>query len=409
MTRIMNTEFISFHSLDMPRYMAPSGWAEHVPFAFDLVSKLKPKLIVELGVFQGMSYFSFCQAVQTNNLSSACYGVDSWYGDEHASFYTEEVFEKVNTYNNANYSEFSTLLRCDFEEALKHFKDKTIDLLHIDGLHTYEAVKNDFETWLPKMSDSSIVLFHDTAEKERGFGVYRLWEELSALYPSFSFEHGHGLGVLATGKNVSPELLPLFQNTETTLSEIRTIYHRLGMTFTAMLNAEDERLKAEELQAARARILQLQDEVEELGAWGKRSNEELDNIRTGFQQLERHLAHANHAAFLKETELEVLRQEMSGPRPIHPVMDKLIEELANLNRQVADLSVQNLSAQLSAQLPSQNKTTSPLINTEVETSISSLKKQIEDLQNTILWYKKTYEERSFLGVIKQKIDSKFSK
>ncbi len=356
----MNTEFVSSHSLEIPRYMAPSGWAEHVPFAFDLISKLRPKLIVELGVFQGMSYFSFCQAVQSNNLSSVCYGVDSWHGDEHASFYTEEVFEKVNTYNTANYSGFSTLLRCDFGEALKQFKDKTIDLLHIDGLHTYEAVKNDFETWLPKMSDSSIILFHDTAEKDHGFGVYRLWEELSALYPSFSFEHGHGLGVLATGKNVSPELLPLCQNAETTLSEIRTIYHRLGMTFTAMLNTEDERLKAAELQTARARILQLQEEVEVLGAWGKRSNEELDSIRIGIKQLETHLALANHTAFLKETELEVLRQ--------------------------AETNISSL-----------------------KTNISSLKEQIKDLQNTILWYKKTYVERSFLGVIKQKINSKFSK
>src|ERR1700754_1244384 len=390
----MNTEFISFHSLDMPRYMAPSGWAEHIPFAFDLISKLRPKLIVELGVFQGMSYFSFCQAVQINNLSSACYGVDSWRGDEHASFYTEEVFEKVNTYNNANYSGFSTLLRCDFGEALKHFKDKSIDLLHIDGLHTYEAVKNDFETWLPKMSDSSIILFHDTAEKDRGFGVYRLWEELSALYPSFSFEHGHGLGVLATGKNVSPELLPLFQNSETTLREIRTIYHRLGLTFTAMLNAEDERLKAEELQTARARILQLQDEVLELGAWGTRSNEELDSLRIGFQQLETQLARVNHENFTKEAELDVLRQMVKQPR-VYPELDNLAAEIT----QVSDLI-----AGLSSGRPASK--TGPFAEEEYA---ALLKKRIADLESDLQWYRKTYEERSFLGVMKQKIATKFAK
>jgi len=94
-----------------------------------------------------------------------------------------------------------------FDEAFNVFKDKSIDLLHIDGLHTYDAVKRDFKTWLPKLSDRSVVIIHDTTVKEEGYGVWKFWEEISNDYLSFSFEHGYGLGILVVGNKVSPSFV----------------------------------------------------------------------------------------------------------------------------------------------------------------------------------------------------------
>lgn len=190
-----------------PLLLPPSAWLGHIPFAAWLMEMQKPDLFVELGTHAGASFFSFCQAVVENNLSTQCVAVDTWEGDEHAGYYGEEMFRDVSDYHRTHYVSFSRLLRMTFDRALPEIADRSVDLLHIDGLHTYDAVKHDFDTWLPKMSERGIVLLHDTQVRERGFGVWQLWREISERYPHFEFSHSYGLGVLFVGRDVHPTLL----------------------------------------------------------------------------------------------------------------------------------------------------------------------------------------------------------
>lgn len=211
-----------------PRHIAESAWLEHGPFAFWLIDAVRPKTLVELGTHNGFSYFSFCQAVQQIGLSTACYAVDTWLGDEHAGFYGSEIYERVSRINDQEYSRFSRLLRCRFDDALPNFADSSVDMLHIDGRHGYNDVRIDFESWLPKLSSSAVVLFHDTNVRERDFGVWRLWRELVDRYPSFEFIHGHGLGVLAVGPDIPSGLRPLMNLPAEHVDSIRAAYASLG-------------------------------------------------------------------------------------------------------------------------------------------------------------------------------------
>jgi GT2 family glycosyltransferase len=149
-----------------------------------------------------------CQAVKEARLPTKCFAVDTWTGDEHAEAYSGDVFDRVHT-ENRKYGSFSTLLRKTFDEALNDIDDGSVDLLHVDGRHFYEDVKHDFESWVPKLSDRAVVLFHDTIVQERGFGVYKYWAEISEKYPSFNFTHCHGLGVLFYGSDVATDLCRL--------------------------------------------------------------------------------------------------------------------------------------------------------------------------------------------------------
>lgn len=221
----------------MPEITVVSAWPEHIPFAFWLTAAHRPRKFVELGTHTGASYFAFCQAIDRLSLSTVAYAIDTWQGDEQAGRYGEEIFQGVSNING-KYTSFSTLVRSTFDDALEYFEDGEIDLLHIDGLHTYDAVKHDFETWLPLLSDRAIVVLHDTNVRRDNFGVFKFFEEAAQKYPSFNFHHGHGLGVLAVGENQNETLKKFFDmaNDENKAGAIRLTFSRLGMLSSQKLH-----------------------------------------------------------------------------------------------------------------------------------------------------------------------------
>jgi hypothetical protein len=186
----------------------------------------QPRVFVELGTYSGVSYAAFCQAALADSTSSLCHAVDTWYGDPHAGIYDGTVYQAFKAFHDARYETISQIHRCTFDAARTRFADGSVDLLHIDGYHTYEAVRHDFEAWLPKLSSRGVVLFHDTNERMNDFGVWRFWDEVSTRWPSFSFLHSHGLGVLCVGAEPPAALTELCAIRDP--KHIETIRHRFA-------------------------------------------------------------------------------------------------------------------------------------------------------------------------------------
>lgn len=178
-----------------PLIYGVGAWTEHIFFAYDLVATERPTLLVELGSDRGESYFAFCQSVDENRTGTRCFAVDTWKGDAQSGFYEDATFQHVEAHNCAHYKDLSTLLRRTFDDALGEFGKSKIDILHLDGLHSEAAVRHDLDNWLPKVSAGGILLLHDVNVRDRGFGVWKVWDELKARGRSFTFNHGPGLGV----------------------------------------------------------------------------------------------------------------------------------------------------------------------------------------------------------------------
>lgn len=215
-----------------PSHVTPElqgdAWLGHIPFAYWLINEIKPTKFVELGTHGGGSYFSFCDSVLENGLNTKCYAVDSWKGDNQAGYYGKGVFNQVNSLNSLKFESFSTLYKSTFDSALDKFDNGSIELLHIDGFHTLEAVSHDYETWRPKLSDSAIVLFHDTQVFREDFGVHKFWSDLTSEVKDASFEflHSNGLGVFCVNSEVNFErdFIPM----NLTASEFRSFFEIAG-------------------------------------------------------------------------------------------------------------------------------------------------------------------------------------
>ncbi len=281
------------------RLTSIESWHRHMPFAFAVLDMAKPQVLVELGTHRGDSYSAFCQGVQQQQLSTRCYAVDTWQGDEHAGEYSNEVYDDLVAWHNPRYSSFSSLLRMTFDQALEHFPDGSVDVLHIDGLHTYEAVKHDFESWLPKMSERGVVLFHDTNVRHSDFAVWQLWAELEDQYPSFEFPFSFGLGVLAVGSNVPAAVLEFIAYARKNELEVIDFFHTQG-------NAAELRKKSAEIKRLQSHLNSIGEQLAHAQHVVEQRDASIVELQADLQRLEHDLDAAQqlHCAQLKEYEQE---------------------------------------------------------------------------------------------------------
>ena len=263
-----------------PQYEGPSSWWEHVPIAHFLIEYIKPDVVVELGSHYGVSLFSFCEAAKEYSPSTFVHGIDSWKGDVQAGYYGDEVYEVVKAHRDKFHKNRCQLIRSMFSDAAESFGDKSIDLIHIDGLHTYEAVKNDYETWFPKLKENGTILFHDWNERQPGFGVWKLWEEIKNAKEFYFVEipNGHGLAI-ATKSKTKPEWHDILES------------NKILLQTKGILLEENQRIKEELAEKKKEQII------------AKKHSQNLENIIK--EQKESILILNNHLGQIRKEGLNI--------------------------------------------------------------------------------------------------------
>ena len=353
------------------RLTQPSAWVEHIPFALLLIETVQPDILVELGTHSGNSYCAFCQAVKEHGLATNCYAIDTWEGDSQAGFYGPNVFDDLKTFHDPRYGSFSKLVQSTFDKALDLFSDQSIDILHIDGLHTYQAVKHDFDNWLPKLSNKGIVLLHDIYVKRDDFGVWSLWDEIKTRFPSFEFPHGNGLGVLAVGSEMLSGMEFLFEaGSQKTI--IQTFFQHLGLRFAKELNIQ--RLNSQLSKSNQKENFLLQKVAE--------TNEKVKKLSQQIEAADRNILSLNNLIVNRDQQLEAASKQI----------DEQNQNITQLNYQIEKyIQYQNnLQDQINKQAKSLEEFGKQTQSLTIQ--ISKKTSQITKLNNEVRQYQKTNRE-----------------
>lgn len=180
----------------------PTAWIGHMDWSYETVAEVKPKLIVELGVHYGHSLFAMAQAIKDYDLNTKIVGIDSWQGDAHVGKYSDDVYNSVVNIKDKYFDNINLkLYKKNFDDARVLVKNNAVDILHIDGAHDYNSVRNDVDNYIKKIKPSGQLWMHDIDVKH--FGVEKVYNEILTEHPEWKHEERHtsfGLGIITTNE-----------------------------------------------------------------------------------------------------------------------------------------------------------------------------------------------------------------
>lgn len=169
-----------------------SGWGGDSPIFNELIKKILPNLIIEVGTWKGQSAITMALALKDLGMDSKIYCVDTWLGS--LEFLDDNKDERNLMYKNGYpqiyYQFLSNVVHKKLENIIipfpqtsdisfRFFKEKNItaDLIYIDGSHNYEDVLRDLNNYYTLLNYDGII-----------FGDDYNWSDVNKAVNEFSLE-----------------------------------------------------------------------------------------------------------------------------------------------------------------------------------------------------------------------------
>ncbi|MDP3836951.1 MAG: class I SAM-dependent methyltransferase [bacterium] len=148
------------------------------------VRERAPRIVLEIGTATGGTLFMLAKAAAPD---AKIISIDLPFG-RYGAGYLKYRIPLMQAFASSNQT--LELLRLDShsQETINELKeiigDEKIDFLFIDGDHSYEGVKSDFENYYPLVKPGGLIAFHDivTNDLDPSFGTQRFWQEIKGRF-----------------------------------------------------------------------------------------------------------------------------------------------------------------------------------------------------------------------------------
>jgi len=181
-------------AFDSPRVVAfpfmstsirPGQVKEEIIELLKILAKLRPRFTFEIGTASGGTLFLFSRVAAPDatlisvDLPGGPFG--GGYSEVKTKYYASFAMRhqkihllRMNSHNEATLREVNKIL-----------DGHKVDFLFIDGDHTYNGAKTDFEMYGTLVGKGGIIAFHDVcppSPKNRSIEVNKLWNEIKNRY-----------------------------------------------------------------------------------------------------------------------------------------------------------------------------------------------------------------------------------
>lgn len=148
------------------------GWGSEHPIFNRMIETIRPKLIMEVGVWKGGSTLTMANSLRKNDIDCPIICIDTWLGGE--EHFNSKLFTRKNGYPKLFYQFLANMLHEGIEDIVVPFpqtshiaaeilrkKEIVADLVYIDASHEYGDVLEDLKRYWSLVSDNGCLIGDD--------------------------------------------------------------------------------------------------------------------------------------------------------------------------------------------------------------------------------------------------------
>jgi predicted O-methyltransferase YrrM len=181
-------------------FMEPLQMEDELAHVADDVRTLKPRTVVEIGTAGGGTLYLWTRLAQPDALIVSVDLPGGKFGGGYSRLRTPLYRRFARERQTLHLIRGSSHEGATFAMVKGLLAGAPVDLLFIDGDHTYEGVKEDWEMYSPLVRAGGLVIFHDIARNYGETQVKRHWDAIKDRYPHREYmtapNGNYGLGVL---------------------------------------------------------------------------------------------------------------------------------------------------------------------------------------------------------------------